>query len=125
MSEHESPVVISDDVESITSSAPASGNGAGPASNGASPEEGGDRWLAELETLERDESKSNEEQRAREAGERRARWDAEYERAEQAATERESREANARRERWQAEDERLAHRSRRAAGAVAERVRSR
>ena len=93
VSEHESPVVISEDVESITSSVASSGNGGAPASNGASPEEDGDRWLAELETIERDESKSNEEQRAREADDRRARWDAEYERAEQAATEREARDA--------------------------------
>ena len=71
VSEHESPVAITADAESIASSAPPVGNGAAPAANGASPEEEGDRWLAELETLERHESKRNEEQRAREADERR------------------------------------------------------
>ena len=100
MSEHESPLAITEDVESITSSGPSGGNGAAPESNGSSPEsngssreQDGDHWLAELETLERDESKANEENRAREADERRARWDSEYESAEQAATEREAREA--------------------------------
>jgi hypothetical protein len=108
VTEQESPAAITEDVEPITSSVPSVGNGAALAANGESPEDDGDHWLAELETLERTESKNNEETRAREADDRRARWDAEYERAEQAATEREAREAKERRERWQADDERLA-----------------
>ena len=108
MSEHESPLPIIEDVEPITSNGPSGGNGATPETNGASPDEDSDRWLVELETLERAESEGNKENRERAAHERRARWNAEYERAEQAATERAAREARERRELWHAEDERLA-----------------
>ncbi len=62
MSEQESPVAITEDLDAVTSDAP-SGNGATPEANGASPHEDTDRWLAELETLERAESKSSEENR--------------------------------------------------------------
>ena len=74
-----------------------------PSANGDGVE-----WLRKLERLERAESKSDEERRASAAGERQARWDAEYELAEQGAAERRSREARERRARWQAEDDRLA-----------------
>ena len=72
VSEQESPVAITEDVDAITGTAP-SGNGATPEPNGASPNEDTDRWLADLETLERAESKSNEDNRAREADVRRRR----------------------------------------------------
>src|SRR5262245_22159371 len=92
----EPPMAGTEDVEPVADVASWGGDG-----NGAG-------WLERLEQLELDETKGGEERRAREAGERRAAWEAEYQSAEQAAAQRMAREAKEREARWRAEDERVA-----------------